>query len=36
VAGGLRRLHKEELHKFYTSSNIISVIKKGRWYRRGM
>jgi hypothetical protein len=27
VAGGWRRLHNEELHNLYASSNIISVIK---------
>jgi len=27
VEGGWRRLHNEELHNLYTSSNIISVIK---------
>jgi hypothetical protein len=27
VAGGWRRLHNEELHNFYASSNIIKVIK---------
>jgi hypothetical protein len=26
VVGGQRRLHNEELHKLYTSPNIISVI----------
>jgi hypothetical protein len=33
VAGGWRRLYNEELHNFYSSSNIISVIKsrKMRW-----
>jgi hypothetical protein len=33
VAGGWRRLHNEELHKFYTSPDIITVIKKRktRW-----
>jgi hypothetical protein len=33
VAGGWRRLHKEELHNLYTSPNIIRVIEsKGmRW-----
>jgi hypothetical protein len=30
VAGGLRRLHKEELHKLYASSNIIRVIMSRR------
>jgi hypothetical protein len=27
VAGGWRRLHKEELHNLYASPNIIRVIK---------
>jgi len=27
VIGGWRRLHNEELHKFYASPNIIRVIK---------
>jgi hypothetical protein len=27
VAGGWRRLHNEELHNLYASSNIIRVIK---------
>jgi hypothetical protein len=33
VAGGWRKLHKEELHNLYTSPNIIRVIKlrKMRW-----
>jgi hypothetical protein len=30
VAGGWRRLHNEELHKLYTSPNIIRVIKSRR------
>jgi hypothetical protein len=30
VAGGWRRLHNEELHNFYTSPNIIRVIKSSR------
>jgi hypothetical protein len=30
VAGGWRRLHKEELHNLYTSPNIIRVIKSRR------
>jgi len=29
-AGGWRRLHNEELHKFYASSNITGLIKSGR------
>jgi hypothetical protein len=35
VAGGWRRLHKEEFHNFYTSPNIIRVIKsrRMRWVR---
>jgi hypothetical protein len=28
VTGGWRRLHKEELHNLYASSNIIMVIRK--------
>jgi hypothetical protein len=33
VVGGCRRLHNEELHKLYTSPNIIRVIKSRmmRW-----
>jgi hypothetical protein len=33
VAGKWRRLHNEELHNFYTSPNIVRVIKsrKLRW-----
>jgi hypothetical protein len=33
VAGGSRRLHNEELHNLYASSNIIRIIKSGmiRW-----
>jgi hypothetical protein len=27
IAGGWRRLHNEKLHNFYTSPNIIRVIK---------
>jgi hypothetical protein len=27
VEGGSRRLHNEELHNLYTSSNIIKVVK---------
>jgi hypothetical protein len=30
VAGGWRRLHNEELHNLYTSSNIIRMIKSRR------
>jgi hypothetical protein len=30
VAGGWRRLHNPELHNFYTSPNIIRVIKSRR------
>jgi hypothetical protein len=30
VAGGWRRLHNEELHKLYTSPNMIMVIKSRR------
>jgi hypothetical protein len=30
VAGGLRRLHNEELHKLHPSPNIIRVIKSRR------
>jgi hypothetical protein len=30
VARGWRRLHKEELHDFYTSQNITGVIKSRR------
>jgi hypothetical protein len=33
VAGSWRRLHNEELHDFYASSNIIRIIKSTsrRW-----
>jgi hypothetical protein len=30
VAGGWRRLHNEELHNLYVSSNIIRVLKSRR------
>jgi hypothetical protein len=30
VAGGWKRLHNEELHKMYVSTNIIRVIKLRR------
>jgi hypothetical protein len=30
VEGDWRRLHSDELHNFYTSSNIIRVIKSRR------
>jgi len=30
VVGGWRRLHNEKLHNFYTSPNIIRVIKSRR------
>jgi hypothetical protein len=30
VAGGWRRLHNEELHNLYASSNIIRMIKRRR------
>jgi hypothetical protein len=30
VAGNWRRLHNDELHNFYTSPNIIRVIKASR------
>jgi hypothetical protein len=29
MAGGWRKLHNEELHKFYASPNIIRVMKSG-------
>jgi hypothetical protein len=29
VVGGWRRLHNEELHNFYNSTNIIRVFKSG-------
>jgi hypothetical protein len=35
-AGELRRLHKEELHNMYASSNIIRLIKSRRMRWRGM
>jgi len=36
VAGGWRRLHNEELHKLYSSPNVIRAIKsrKMRWVRQ--
>jgi hypothetical protein len=30
VTGGLRKLHNEELHNLYSSSNIIRIIKSRR------
>jgi hypothetical protein len=30
VAGSCRRLHSEELHNFYTSPNVVRVIKSRR------
>jgi hypothetical protein len=30
VVGGWRRLHNEELHNFYTSSNISRIMKSRR------
>jgi hypothetical protein len=30
VTGGLRKLHNEELHNLYSSSNIIRMIKSRR------
>jgi hypothetical protein len=30
MLGDWRKLHNEELHKLYASSNIITVIKSGR------
>jgi hypothetical protein len=35
-AGGCRRLHNEEFHKFYDSPNIIRIIKAMmmRWWGR--
>jgi hypothetical protein len=30
VTGGLRKLHKEELHKLYSSPSIIRIIKSRR------
>jgi hypothetical protein len=35
VAGGWRRLHNEELHNLYPSTNIIRVIKSRRIGREG-
>jgi hypothetical protein len=32
VAGGWRRLHNEELHNLYVSTNVISVIMS-RWIK---
>jgi len=29
AAGGWRRLHNEELHNWYTSQNIVTVIMEG-------
>jgi hypothetical protein len=31
VAGGWRRLHNEELHDLYTSTNIIRMIRSRGW-----
>jgi hypothetical protein len=31
VAGGCRKLHNEEIHNFYTSPNITTVIKSRGW-----
>jgi len=36
VGGGWRRLHDEEFHNLYASSNIIMVIKSRRITGRGM
>jgi hypothetical protein len=34
VTGGWRKLHNEELHNFYSSPNIIRIIKsRMRWAR---
>jgi hypothetical protein len=33
--GGLRKLHVEELHNFYSLSNIIRIIKPRRMRRKG-
>jgi hypothetical protein len=35
VAGGWRKLHNEELHTFYVSSNIVRVIKSRRMTWKG-
>jgi hypothetical protein len=35
-AGGLRRLHKEELHNLYASPNVIRVVKSRRVGGGGM
>jgi hypothetical protein len=35
VMGGWRMLHREELHNFYTSPNIIGVIKSRRMRQEG-
>jgi hypothetical protein len=36
VAGGWRRLHSEELHKFFASTHIIWGRNNGDWEERGM
>jgi hypothetical protein len=36
VAGGWRKLHNEELHNLYASTNIIRVIKSGRMSSAGL
>jgi hypothetical protein len=36
VAGGWRRLHKEELHNLYASPNIISIMKSTRMRWAGL
>jgi hypothetical protein len=36
VTGEWRKLHNEELHDLYSSSNIIRVIKSKKWDDRGM
>jgi hypothetical protein len=35
VTGGWRKLHKEELHNFYSSPSIIKMIKSRRMRREG-
>jgi hypothetical protein len=35
VTGGWRRLHNEELHKFYVSPNIIRMMKSQRMSTHG-
>jgi hypothetical protein len=36
IAGGWRKLHNEELNKFYTSANVIRMSNSGRMTGQGM